>query len=149
MRSHDLFSIRARRKYAGVSAVVYLALGLAGAQSAMPVGPQADAGSSMSGGDMSHMAGHMFLTSLRPMQPGDQQKADAVVAAAKRRWSRTATTTRLWPTAIKSSCPMFRKPSITFPGATMRLRLGGNSIHLYPPHCCIQKLTTEDTSLLV
>jgi len=36
-----------------------------------------------SAGDMGHMAGHMFTTSLRPVQPGDQQKADAVVAAAK------------------------------------------------------------------
>jgi hypothetical protein len=33
--------------------------------------------------DMSHMAGHMYMTALRPMQPGDQQKADAVAAAAK------------------------------------------------------------------
>jgi hypothetical protein len=37
----------------------------------------------MSGGGMAHMAGHMYLTSLRPIEPGDQQKADAVVAAAK------------------------------------------------------------------
>ncbi|MGB6111670.1 MAG: hypothetical protein WBG35_11145, partial [Acidobacteriaceae bacterium] len=71
-----------------VGASLCLAIGLvcgaasAGAQSTMSVGPQADAGS-MSGGDMTHMAGHMYLTSLRPMQPGDQQKADAVVAAAK------------------------------------------------------------------
>jgi hypothetical protein len=35
------------------------------------------------GGGMAHMAGHMYMTSLRPRQPGDQQKADAVVAAAK------------------------------------------------------------------
>jgi hypothetical protein len=32
---------------------------------------------------MSHMSGHMYMTSLRPVQPGDQQKADAIVAAAK------------------------------------------------------------------
>ena len=32
---------------------------------------------------MAHMAGHMYMTSLRSPQPGDQQKADAVVAAAK------------------------------------------------------------------
>ena len=32
---------------------------------------------------MSHMSGHMYMTSLRPAQPGDQQKADAIVAAAK------------------------------------------------------------------
>jgi len=34
-------------------------------------------------GGMAHMAGHMFLTTLRPQRPGDQQKADAIAAAAK------------------------------------------------------------------
>ena len=71
------------------SASLFVAIGLvyaaasAGAQAQLPIGPQGDPASSMSSGDMSHMAGHMVLTSLRPMQPGDQQKADAVVAAAK------------------------------------------------------------------
>lgn len=32
---------------------------------------------------MAHMAGHMHLTAPRPMEPGDERKADAVVAAAK------------------------------------------------------------------
>ena len=32
---------------------------------------------------MAHMAGHMYMTTLRPIQPGDQQKADAIAAAAK------------------------------------------------------------------
>ena len=40
-------------------------------------------GASISGGSMAHMSGHMHMTSLRPMNAGDQQKADAVVAAAK------------------------------------------------------------------
>ena len=30
-----------------------------------------------------HMPGHMYMTTLTPIKPGDQQKADAVVAAAK------------------------------------------------------------------
>jgi hypothetical protein len=34
-------------------------------------------------GEIPHMAGHMYMTVLRPAKPGDQQKADAVVAAAK------------------------------------------------------------------
>jgi hypothetical protein len=34
-------------------------------------------------GGMAHMASHMFMTVLRSPQPGDQQKADAIVAAAK------------------------------------------------------------------
>lgn len=34
-------------------------------------------------GQAIHMAGHMFMTTPRPLQPGDQQKADSIVAAAK------------------------------------------------------------------
>jgi hypothetical protein len=33
--------------------------------------------------NMASMPGHMYMTALRPPQPGDQQKADAVAAAAK------------------------------------------------------------------
>ncbi len=33
--------------------------------------------------DGSHMQGHMLMTALRPLQPGDQQKADSIVRAAK------------------------------------------------------------------
>ena len=49
--------------------------------------PQADAphthSSEDSSGGMAHMAGHMYLTTLRPVKSGDQQKADSVAAAAK------------------------------------------------------------------
>ena len=38
---------------------------------------------SIANSDMAHMSGHMYMTSLQPLQPGDQQKADAVVEAAK------------------------------------------------------------------
>lgn len=34
-------------------------------------------------GEMTRMSGHMYMTSLRPSQPGDQQKADVIAAAAK------------------------------------------------------------------
>jgi hypothetical protein len=37
----------------------------------------------MSGGNMAGMSGHMYMTSLTPLKAGDQQKADAVAAAAK------------------------------------------------------------------
>ena len=37
----------------------------------------------MSGGAMAHMSGHMYMTTLRPMQNGDRQKADALVQSAK------------------------------------------------------------------
>ena len=33
--------------------------------------------------DTTHMPGHMFMTTLRPLQPGDQQKADSIVVAAR------------------------------------------------------------------
>lgn len=32
---------------------------------------------------MTHMPGHMFMTTLRQLQPGDQQKADSIVVAAR------------------------------------------------------------------
>jgi hypothetical protein len=32
---------------------------------------------------MAHMDGHMYMTTLRTLQPGDKEKADAIVAAAK------------------------------------------------------------------
>jgi hypothetical protein len=41
----------------------------------------ADDMAQMSG--MAHMPGHMYMTTVRPPQPGDRQKADAVVAAAR------------------------------------------------------------------
>ena len=37
----------------------------------------------MADGQMAHMSGHMYMTALRAAQPGDRQRADAVVAAAK------------------------------------------------------------------
>lgn len=36
------------------------------------------------GEGMAHMAGHMYMTALRPPAPGDQERADAVVAAARK-----------------------------------------------------------------
>ena len=33
---------------------------------------------------LAHMAGHMYMTTLRPMKPGDQLKADEIVADAKK-----------------------------------------------------------------
>ncbi len=41
------------------------------------------AGGQQPGGGMAHMAGHMHMTELRTPAPGDQQKSDAIVAAAK------------------------------------------------------------------
>ncbi len=58
-------------------------------QPAPPTPPSADSMPSMPGmsaapsGSMGGMADHMFMTQLRPLQPGDQQRADAIVAGAK------------------------------------------------------------------
>jgi hypothetical protein len=49
---------------------------------AAPPASQQSAPASMPG--MAHMSGHMYMTTLRPIQPGDQQKADAIVADAKK-----------------------------------------------------------------
>ena len=48
-----------------------------------PADQQGMPASGMSPGNMAHMSGHMYMTTLRPLEVGDQQKADALVAAAK------------------------------------------------------------------
>jgi hypothetical protein len=65
---------------------VAFALHGAGGQETAPAASRSVASSSLAGsseGGMAHMAGHMYLTKLRTRQPGDQQKADAIVEAAK------------------------------------------------------------------
>ena len=65
---------------------VAFALPGAGGQETAPAASRSLASSSLAGsseGGMAHMAGHMYLTKLRTRQPGDQQKADAIVEAAK------------------------------------------------------------------
>jgi hypothetical protein len=90
MRSRRLSSTGSCGNCISIGGTLCLAIGLAyGATSALaldmqPARSRGNAASSMSSGDMSHMAGHMRFTSPRPMQAGDQQKADAVVAAASR-----------------------------------------------------------------
>src|ERR1700704_1356887 len=56
-----------------------VALGSLAIGFARPTAPAFDSGQQ----GMAHMAGHMYMTVLRPAKPGDQQKADAIVAAAK------------------------------------------------------------------
>jgi hypothetical protein len=70
--------------YAGVLAAV--TMGLAAAAPARE--PPAIARDGMDGHAMAHehmetMPGHMHMTQLRPMAPGDQQRADAVAASAR------------------------------------------------------------------
>jgi hypothetical protein len=47
------------------------------------IGSFASAVPALAGDDMAQMSGHMVMTVLRPVKAGDQQKADALVAAAK------------------------------------------------------------------
>jgi hypothetical protein len=74
-----LHSIPGPARRAALTALCGALIGLGGAaHSAAEDGPMAQ-----SHGQMSHMAGHMVMTALRSPQPGDQQRADAVAAAAK------------------------------------------------------------------
>jgi hypothetical protein len=71
--------IRPRRPF---RSILFLTLAAGLALVAAASAPPANKNASTSGG-MAGMMGHMYLTALRPLQPGDQQRADAVVAAAK------------------------------------------------------------------
>src|SRR5580704_2708287 len=69
-------------------AIPILALGgisasTSGQESVNPGANQTVAAASAPAMGMAHMAGHMYMTTLRPARDGDQQRADAVVAAAK------------------------------------------------------------------
>ncbi|HUN85477.1 MAG TPA: hypothetical protein VMU48_13925 [Terracidiphilus sp.] len=74
-------------------AIVCLAIGLVAGSASMQAAPagqsqqQSAEVAGMSGGSMMHkghhMSDHMFMSTMRPLKPGDQQKADAIVAAAK------------------------------------------------------------------
>ncbi len=62
-------------RWSGLVPYVCLALCLAAAGTRAWAGDQP--------GDMASMHGHMYMTALRPLKTGDQQKADAIVATAK------------------------------------------------------------------
>ena len=76
-QSYARILISARR----ITQMATLTLALATAFAFPAHAQQPDAEKPMSG--MAHMAGHMYMTTLRPPKPGDQQKADAIIAAAK------------------------------------------------------------------
>ena len=77
--SPDLrFGSRAR-----LAALLCLLIGSSGGASAFGEDPQKVGQPSVHEGGMAHMSGHMYMTSLRSQKPGDQQKAEAIVAAAK------------------------------------------------------------------
>ena len=70
-------------------AFLCLTMGLAASRAQEPAAnaqqptKPSEAAATMPEEGMAHMAGHMYMTALSTPQPGDQEKADAVVAAAK------------------------------------------------------------------
>ncbi len=75
---HRRFVVTARFA-AFLSAIVLLGAGATFAQSGQQSAPSPTAAHE----NMSHSPGHMYMTSLRPAQPGDQQRAEAIIQAAK------------------------------------------------------------------
>lgn len=73
---------------AGRAVVLWVSVQLIGIAGCSLAGyaQQADspaASARMPSSEMAHMQGHMYMTTLRPPKPGDHEKADAIVAAAK------------------------------------------------------------------
>jgi hypothetical protein len=59
-------------------------LGIAGVSSGAPEpAGNPPVSSTAAASDMGSMSGHMYMTSLRPKRPGDQERAEAIVAAAR------------------------------------------------------------------
>ena len=66
--------------------VLCLTMGCAGSAlvaAAAQAGDRPMQGTKVASGGMAHMAGHMYMTTLQPLKTGDQEKADAIAAAAK------------------------------------------------------------------
>jgi hypothetical protein len=83
-----LLSSRSSRKvrfaaFVGVTMGALAMAVLAGADDALTIEQQSVHAASTADGKSAPVSGHMYMTSLRPLEPGDQKKADAVVAAAK------------------------------------------------------------------
>ena len=78
----------------------------------------------MSVGNMAHM----FMTSLRPEKPGDQQKADAIVAAAKTAMAPYQDYRKALADGFVIFLRMSRNPNITLPSTSMAWRHDGISI---------------------
>lgn len=72
-----------------LAALLCLTIGLVGSKvsaagKGMQPGQQNASTNNMADVQAMSIPGHMYMTPLRPLQPGDQQKADAIVAAAKK-----------------------------------------------------------------
>jgi hypothetical protein len=79
----ETFGFDSKMRVAALGCVIAGLLGwaaMAGAQQSAGDGKMAG---HMAGNMAGHMSAHMYMTTLRPVKPGDQQKADAIAAAAK------------------------------------------------------------------
>jgi hypothetical protein len=77
----------------------------------------------MNHGGMAHMSGHLFMSTLRPISPGEQKKADAIiVAAAKTAMEPYQDYRKALADGYRSSCPTSRRPSTTSPGMSLRAK---------------------------
>jgi len=61
------------------------------------------------------MGPHMKMTTLRDLKPGDQEKADQVVSAARKAAEMYTDYKLPWPTVTGSFCPTCRRSNITSP----------------------------------
>jgi hypothetical protein len=83
---------------------------------------------------------HMKMTTLRDLQPGDQEKADQVLNAARSTAENTRTTGPRSLTAIKSFCPICPRSSITSQITGTDSRRECASILSIPHPCCTKRL---------
>jgi hypothetical protein len=74
--------VRLNRGFGGWAVIVALVCGVGGWLIGGGLGKRV-VSAAMRDEGMAHMAGHMYMTAIRPLKPGDQEKADAVAAAAK------------------------------------------------------------------
>lgn len=106
--------------------------------------PVASAG----GGGMAHMAGHMYLTSLRPIKLGDKAKADAVVAAAREAMAPYQDYRKALADGYRIFFPSTPQPSITLRIMKTDARHKPTSIRSSRRHCSTGKRRMEGTSSL-
>lgn len=99
-------------------------------------------------GGMAHMLGHMYMTTLRPPQPGDQQKADAVVAAAKTAMEPYKDYHRALADGFHIFLPNIPQPQYHFTNYT-NTRAAAHNFDPLKPGSLLYKKNADDTYTLV
>ena len=85
------------------------------------------------------MGPHMKMTVLRSLQPGDQEKADAIVQAARAAAEKYMDYKVALADGYKIFCPTFRKSSITSRIIKMHSKLAISSTHRSQPPCFMKR----------